>query len=126
VNVGGGGGRGGELLHHHDLCFGCGRTNLFGLLAELKESGPGAVAGRCFIKQDHQGPEPGTAHPGVLAAALIEAMTHAAGHSSKRVEVTFEAPAPVGVFVDLEATANAATATAGGVRVATARSLPQD
>ena len=110
-------------LRHHDLCFGCGLTNLFGLLCELERTGPDAVSGRCFIKQDHQGPDPGTAHPGVLATALIEAMSHAAGHRPRRVVLDFQAPAPVGAFVDLDATADTATASADGIALATARSL---
>ena len=57
-------------LVHHEFCFGCGRVNLFGLLLEVEETGPGAVAGRCFIKQDHQGPDRGNAHEGVVAAAV--------------------------------------------------------
>jgi len=40
-------------LLRHELCFGCGPTNRFGLLLEVEEVAPGAVAGRCFIKQDH-------------------------------------------------------------------------
>ena len=46
-------------LVHHELCFGCGRVNLFGLLLEVDEVAPGAVAGRCFVKQDHQGADRG-------------------------------------------------------------------
>ena len=42
-------------LVHHDLCFGCGQTNLFGLLLEVERVDERRVAGRCFIKQDHQG-----------------------------------------------------------------------
>ena len=61
-------------LVHHDLCFGCGQTNLFGLLLEVERVGPDRVAGRCFIKQDHQGPDRTAANPGVIAAALCEAM----------------------------------------------------
>ena len=57
-------------LVHHELCFGCGRTNLFGLLLELERSERDAVTGRCFIKQDHQGPVPGRAHPGIVGCAL--------------------------------------------------------
>ena len=85
-------------LRHHELCFGCGRTNLFGLLLEVEEVAPGAVAGRCFIKQDHQGADRGRAHEGVLAAALAEAMALACGVDARAVsfEVSLEAPAPVG------------------------------
>jgi len=110
-------------LGHHELCFGCGRTNLFGLLAELEQTAPGMVSGRCFIKQDHQGPEPGTAHPGVIAAALIEAMSLAGAGDLSATEVRIEAAAPVGAFVELHASREAATATVEGRQVASARTL---
>lgn len=92
-------------LLHHELCFGCGRTNLFGLLLEVEEVAPGAVAGRCFIKQDHQGADGGRAHEGVLAGALVDAMGLACGVDARAVsfEVSLGAPAPVGSFLDLEA-----------------------
>ena len=61
-------------LAHHDLCFGCGQANLFGLLLEVERVDERRVAGRCFIKQDHQGPDRRFAHQGVIAAALCEAM----------------------------------------------------
>ncbi len=48
-----------ERLVHHELCFGCGRTNLFGVLMEVTATGEGGVRGRAFVKQDHQGPERG-------------------------------------------------------------------
>ncbi|HUA04276.1 MAG TPA: hypothetical protein VMB27_10260 [Solirubrobacteraceae bacterium] len=119
-------------LVHHELCFGCGRTNLFGLLLEVEEVAPGAVAGRCFIKQDHQGADRGRAHEGVVGAALAEAMELACGLDARAVsfEVSVESPAPVGVFVEVAARvegrdgpiANAsATATADGRIVAEAR-----
>ena len=41
----------GERLSHHDLCFGCGQANLFGLQLELERTDEG-VAGRFFVKQD--------------------------------------------------------------------------
>jgi acyl-coenzyme A thioesterase PaaI-like protein len=92
-------------LVHHDLCFGCGRTNLFGLLLEVEETAPGTVAGRCFIKQDHQGPDRGNAHEGVVAAALTEAMALACGPEARVVglELSLSAGAPVGTFLDVEA-----------------------
>jgi acyl-coenzyme A thioesterase PaaI-like protein len=92
-------------LLHHELCFGCGRTNLFGLLLEVEEVAPGAVAGRCFVKQDHQGPDGGRAHEGVLATALVEAMALACGVDARAVsfEVSLDAPAPVGGFVEVTA-----------------------
>jgi uncharacterized protein (TIGR00369 family) len=95
-----------ERLSHHDLCFGCGQANLFGLQLELERTEQG-VAGRFFVKQDHQGP-PGYAHGGVLATALDEAMalllhdegTHAL---TVRLEVDLVAPAPVGSYVEVAA-----------------------
>ena len=93
-------------LVHHDLCFGCGHTNVFGLQIELDPVESGA-SGRFFVKQDHQGP-PGFAHGGVLAAALDEAMAlsvHAEGAAARtaRFELDLRAPAPIGTFVRLEA-----------------------
>ncbi|MBV9005326.1 MAG: hypothetical protein JO181_11760 [Solirubrobacterales bacterium] len=114
-------------LVHHELCFGCGRSNLFGLLCELEEPAPGAVSGRCFIKQDHQGPQPGYAHEGVIAAALSEAMAFACGPRARarRIEVELIAPTAVGAFLDVEADADGcrarATASADGTLVARAQ-----
>jgi acyl-coenzyme A thioesterase PaaI-like protein len=119
-------------LVHHELCFGCGRANLFGLLTELESAGPGLVTGRCFIKQDHQGALPGVAHEGVVAAALSEAMSFACGTEMRAtaIEARFEAPVPVGVFLELEAQVldlpdgafqASATATVEDRPVATAR-----
>jgi hypothetical protein len=97
-------------MTHHDLCFGCGQANLFGLQLEN---------GRFFVKQDHQGPD-GSAHPGVLVTALVEAMMLAGGEpGAARFEL--RAPAPVGEFVEIEATPSGATATAGGRVVAECR-----
>lgn len=119
---------------HHDLCFGCGHANLFGLQIELEPVEEG-VAGRFFVKQDHQGP-PGQAHGGVIGAALDEAMalavhTEALAYTA-RIEVDLVAPAPVGTFVALEArverrserkleTVAVATVADEGTRVAEAR-----
>jgi uncharacterized protein (TIGR00369 family) len=94
-------------LRHHDLCFGCGQANLFGLQLELHPSGDGGVEGRFFVKQDHQGP-PGFAHGGVIAAALDEAMALLVFERGTiavtgRLEVELVAPAPVGTFVQLTA-----------------------
>jgi acyl-coenzyme A thioesterase PaaI-like protein len=97
----------GSPLAHHDLCFGCGQANLFGLQLELEARPESGVKGRFFVKQDHQG-VPGYAHGGVLAAALDEAMalllyaqdTFAV---TRRLEVDLLAPAPVGAFVRVEA-----------------------
>jgi acyl-coenzyme A thioesterase PaaI-like protein len=114
-----------EPLVHHELCFGCGRANLFGLLAELEPAGEGRVRGRCFVKQDHQGAPPGTAHAGILAAALAEAISLAAGSERQLhgLELSFDAPVQVGTFVELDASADAATATAEGRPVASARAV---
>ncbi|HSC03716.1 MAG TPA: hypothetical protein VLC49_10360 [Solirubrobacteraceae bacterium] len=92
-------------LVHHEFCFGCGRVNLFGLLLEVDEVAPGAVAGRCFIKQDHQGPDRGNAHEGVVAAALIDAMAHACGPDARvsAFEIAYDGPAPVGEYLEIEA-----------------------
>jgi acyl-coenzyme A thioesterase PaaI-like protein len=92
-------------LVHHELCFGCGRTNLFGLLLELAQDGPEAVAGRCFIKQDHQGADRGRAHDGLIGAALAEAMALACGLEARAVsfEVVLSEPAAVGAFLEVEA-----------------------
>jgi len=121
-----------ERLVHHELCFGCGRTNLFGLLIEVERTGEGQVRGRGFVKQDHQGPIAGTAHPGIVAAALSEAMAFAAGEEmeASAFEVRLDAPVPVGTFLEVEArlsgTAGAeeeasATGSVSGQTVATAR-----
>jgi acyl-coenzyme A thioesterase PaaI-like protein len=95
------------VLVHHELCFGCGRTNLFGLLSELERTGEGVVTGRCFIKQDHQGPQRGVAHEGVVAAALSEAMSFACGERMRAtaIELRLEGPVPVGAFLEVEAQA---------------------
>jgi acyl-coenzyme A thioesterase PaaI-like protein len=82
-------------------------ANLFGLQVELERESGGSVAGRFFVKQDHQG-QPGFVHGGVLAAALAEAAALAAGGGPEvatlaRLEVDFLGPAPVGSFVRLRA-----------------------
>jgi acyl-coenzyme A thioesterase PaaI-like protein len=121
-------------IRHHELCFGCGQQNLFGLQLELERRPEGGVSGRFFVKQDHQGP-PGYAHGGVIAAALDEAMSlmlHDQGTYALtgRLEVQLEAPAPVGAFVELEADVESAegrtltltaTASAEEGQLATAR-----
>jgi acyl-coenzyme A thioesterase PaaI-like protein len=116
-------------LVHHELCFGCGRTNLFGLLLEVEETAPGEVAGRCFIKQDHQGPDRGSAHEGVVATALSEALGLAAGPAARvrTLAVDFAGPAPVGAFLTIEASVESgrshahASASLAGQTIATAR-----
>jgi acyl-coenzyme A thioesterase PaaI-like protein len=119
-------------LVHHELCFGCGRVNLFGLLLELEPTGPDSVAGRCFFKQDHQGPDRGTAHDGVVAAALSEAMALACGPQARPLsfEVTLTGRAPIGTFTKVQARVERregpvshakATATSGRRLVARAR-----
>ncbi|MGZ4184213.1 MAG: hypothetical protein ACXVUE_05825 [Solirubrobacteraceae bacterium] len=119
-------------LVHQDLCFGCGQTNLFGLLLEVEQVDERRVAGRCFIKQDHQGPDRRFAHQGVIAAALCEAMALACGPGARAVALNVElgAHAPVGAFLDVEAVtgereadtiAATATATSEGREVAAAQ-----
>jgi acyl-coenzyme A thioesterase PaaI-like protein len=122
-------------LIHHDLCFGCGQANLFGLQLELEPAADGGVEGRFFVKQDHQGP-PGYAHGGVIAAALDEAMALLLFGTGTfaltgRLEIDLLAPAPVGAFVQLSArledegerTLSLAAEAAGedGARLAVAR-----
>jgi acyl-coenzyme A thioesterase PaaI-like protein len=124
-------GRAGHLIHH-ELCFGCGRTNLFGILLDVAPVGPDSVAGRCFIKQDHQGADRGGAHDGVVAAALSEAMALACGLDARLVtlELSVRASAPVGAFLEVQARVErregavaeaSATATADQRMVAQAR-----
>jgi acyl-coenzyme A thioesterase PaaI-like protein len=123
-----------ERLVHHELCFGCGRTNLFGLLMDVEALSEGRVRGRAFVKQDHQGAERGTAHEGVVLAALSEAMSLACGSDARprQIELDVQGPAPVGSFIDVEADAKtdaegrceaSASATVEGTRVATARGV---
>ena len=94
-------------IFHHDLCFGCGQANLFGLQLELEPRPGGGVEGRFFVKQDHQGP-PGFAHGGVIAAALDEAMAlllqgQGTAALTGRLEVDLLASVPVGAFVTVRA-----------------------
>ncbi|GAC1322544.1 MAG: hypothetical protein NVSMB25_17820 [Thermoleophilaceae bacterium] len=91
-----------STITHHDLCFGCGIANLFGLQMEVEAIGEAAVAGRFFIKQDHQGP-PGFAHGGIITSALDEAMAllvHGRGvHAlTRRLEIDLLGPVPIGTF----------------------------
>ncbi len=92
-------------LVHDELCFGCGPANLFGLMLEMVETGPGIVDGRGFIKQDHRGATRGAAHQGIVAAALGEAMALACGLAAIPVAVTvaFLGTAAVGEFLELSA-----------------------
>jgi acyl-coenzyme A thioesterase PaaI-like protein len=96
-----------DRVAHHELCFGCGQANLFGLQLELVRIA-GGVEGRFFVKQDHQGP-PGFAHAGVLTAALEEAIALAAGTRPTRLSLELLAPVPVGTFVRVRADASSAT-----------------
>ena len=122
---------GGHLIHH-ELCFGCGRANLFGLLVELERPREGLVTGRCFIKQDHQGAQPGIAHDGIIAAALSEAMSFACGSAMRAtsLELSIDGTARIGTYLELEAQTldlpgggfhASATATLDDDPVATAR-----
>jgi acyl-coenzyme A thioesterase PaaI-like protein len=92
-------------LVHHELCFGCGQTNLFGLLLELERTSADVVSGRCFIKQDHQGPDRAVAHEGIVATALGETMALACGPNARAQALTvgFIDEAPVGAFLAVEA-----------------------
>jgi acyl-coenzyme A thioesterase PaaI-like protein len=95
------------LVRHHELCFGCGQANLFGLQLELAPREDGSVAGRFFVKQDHQGP-PGYAHGGIVSTALDEAMALLVHHEgihalTTGLDIRLRAPVPVGTFVDVSA-----------------------
>jgi acyl-coenzyme A thioesterase PaaI-like protein len=95
-------------LTHHELCFGCGAANLFGLQLEVEPAPAGGVEGRFFVKQDHQGPS-GGAHPGVIATALEETMAlalAAEGLGDARLEwfeLMTSASIPPGTFVTVDA-----------------------
>lgn len=95
-----------DRIAHHDLCFGCGLANPFGLQLELHAADNGELHGRFFVKQDHQGP-PGFAHGGVLASALDEAMALAVHREAlaytAELELDLRAPAPVGTYVQVSA-----------------------
>ena len=93
-------------ISHHELCFGCGLANLFGLQMELERNGD-RVEGRFFAKQDHQGP-PGVVHGGIVATALDEAMALLVHDEqvpalTRRLEVDLLAPAPIGSFIEVAA-----------------------
>jgi len=95
-----------DAVAHHDLCFGCGIANLFGLQMEVERDGD-HVAGRFFVKQDHGG-RSAVAHPGVLAAALEEAISLVAAPPgdrayTRRLELDFDAGAALGTYVQVEA-----------------------
>ena len=96
-------------ITHHELCFGCGIANFFGLQMEVEPASEGeGVVGRFFVKQDHQGP-PGYAHGGIIATALDEAMALAVHDEGTlaltgRLEIDLRAPAPVGGFLRVDAT----------------------
>jgi hypothetical protein len=96
-------------VSHHELCFGCGLANVFGLHLELERDEDGAVAGRMFVKQDLQGPD-GRSHPGILAAALIEALSLAGEGAPGEVELSLRGTAPVGGWVRVEADGSRAVA----------------
>jgi acyl-coenzyme A thioesterase PaaI-like protein len=93
-------------ITHHELCFGCGLANLFGLQMELSKV-DGRVEGRFFAKQDHQGP-PGVVHGGIVSTALDEAMALLVHDAqipalTRRLEVDLLGPAPIGSFLTVAA-----------------------
>lgn len=95
-------------LAHQDLCFGCGLSNPFGLQLDARREGRESIVGRFFVKQDHQGPG-GTAHAGVLAAALLEAVTLAGGDPAA-VGFELDTRPAIGAFVRVEASPHDAVA----------------
>lgn len=115
---------------HGDHCFGCGSANPLGLQLEF-ERVDGGVTGRFVVKQDHQGAD-GAAHPGVLTAALEEAMAVTTGESPERIDMTLRGSAPVGTFVrvtgwvDVDGSVCAAASTERGELLAEAASLDHE
>lgn len=103
---------------HHELCFGCGRVNLFGLLMEVEQPAPGTITGQWFAKQDHQGPVRGRAHPGIVACALLEAVMLAAEEpvEVRGVKLAFEPGAEVEVGRFCEVSAHVERGAAGEAR----------
>ena len=94
-------------LVHHQLCFGCGQTNLFGLQMEVEPADERGVTGRLFVKQDHGG-RPGLAHPGLVATALEEVMSlalEAEGVSAdlESLVLRIVSALPLGTFLTLGA-----------------------
>ena len=75
----------------------------------MLERTPEGLRARFFVKQDHQGPD-GTAHPGVLAAALAEALLLSRGALPETIAIRVPGTAPVGTFVEVEADGPAARA----------------
>ena len=118
------------MAEHGDLCFGCGTANLFGLQLDLERL-EGGVTGRFLLKQDHQGAD-GAAHPGVLTAALEEAMAVTAGRLPERIDMTLRGFPPVGTFVrvtgwvDVDGSVCAAASTEPGELLAEAASLENE
>jgi acyl-coenzyme A thioesterase PaaI-like protein len=94
-------------VKHHDLCFGCGDANLFGLHLEAESSEGDGLAGRFHLRDEHVG-RSGFAHSGVISAVLFEAMAlalHAEGThaAAEHLEVDIESPVPVDSTVELRA-----------------------
>jgi acyl-coenzyme A thioesterase PaaI-like protein len=88
---------------HHDLCFGCGIANVFGLQFEAEAPVDGELRGRFFVKQDLMGP-PGVMHGGLVATALDEVMSllvfaENPRAPTARIETDLRAPIPLGTFV---------------------------
>jgi acyl-coenzyme A thioesterase PaaI-like protein len=92
---------------HHDLCFGCGIANVFGMQLEAEAPVGGELRGRFFVKQDLMGP-PGVMHGGLVATALDEVMSllvfaENPGAPTARLETDLRAPIPLGTFVQASA-----------------------
>jgi acyl-coenzyme A thioesterase PaaI-like protein len=92
---------------HHDLCFGCGIANVFGMQFEAQAPVDGELRGRFFVKQDLMGP-PGVMHGGLVATALDEVMSllvvaESPRAPTARLETDLRAPIPLGTFVQASA-----------------------
>lgn len=94
-------------LTHHDRCFGCGDANGCGLHLRVEPQPEGGVAGAFTVTEAHEG-APGSAHGGVVSAALDEVMSlllQSEGLDARtaRIAVDLHMPAPVGSEVSLKA-----------------------
>ena len=91
----------------------------------------GGVTGRFLVTQELQGAD-GAAHPGVVTAALEEAMALVAGETPQRRDITLRGSAPVGTFVrvtgwvDVDGSICAAASTERGELLAEAASLESE
>lgn len=95
-------------VQHHELCFGCGNSNLFGLHIEADTSGEKGLAAEFVVRDEHTGAS-GYAHTGVLSGALYEVMAlslpaEGVHGRAEHVEVDFHESVPRGSVIELTTT----------------------